>query len=699
MQSINMLKKKTYKINYSFVVFLLNMLISVTICNSIMAEDNSDAMEAAKRAIRMRDYSTALSLFHTLASSGDAEAEYQLGVFFQMGRGVLRNHAEAIEWYKKAAEKGHVKAQFNLGTMYESGWGTAPDYQMAYECYRKAAAQGHDRAELKCMSLHEGRLLMYGNTNLSKEELLIAAVKKDDLNNIVQLLNAGADINCRDKYGHTPLIEAASCGHIGGTGLLVAKGANLEIYNNEGDNALLTAVQKNQLEIVKALLEAGANVNAVNTTGSTSLMIAAIRNNPSMVQLLIDFRADVQKVDNRNQDALHIALDKGHDDVIKCLLETGKIILPSSDEKTREVFERIVVQLKRFREVKDIGNIETLENAEDRVLFERWTPLMIAAWRDEIEIVRLLLSQGENVNVRCVDGHTALSRAAWRGHADIVDLLLQAGAEIDTSTAADTSPVILAAKYGHKEVVLRLIPECISHGGAIKLMDDIVYTALSRGYGDIVEAIVNAGLIVEFKGNKQFSSLFLEAAASGQSKLIEIMLRHGADVNVTDEAGKTPLMLAVESGHKEIVELLIRQNAAIDMRDQHGHTALFRAAHVGNFDIASLLINAGSDVQIKSEYGNTPLILAVDAGNEEIARLLINQGVEIDAFNKAGDNALIVAMRRSDKNIARILLDNGAKPYVPLSKLDKVDTEMKDLLKEYRSIKSYLAQLLSKHGW
>jgi len=50
-------------------------------------------------------------------------------------------------------------------------------------------------------------------------------------------------------------------------------------------------------------------------------------------------------------------------------------------------------------------------------------------------------------------------------------------------------------------------------------------------------------------------------------------------------------------------------------------------------------------------------------------------------------------MKRSDKNIAKILLDNGAKAYIQLSKLEEVDTEMKDLLKEYWTIKNSLAEL------
>jgi ankyrin repeat protein len=681
-----------FRISHFFAVIFLSVLITGAISAHVMGEDASDTMEAAKRAVRMRHYSKAASLFHTLAFKGDTDAKYQLGAFFQMGRGVPKDHAKAIEWYKKAAKQGHMKAQFNLGTMYENGWGTPPDYQKAYEYYQKAAAQGHDKAKAKCMKLREGGLLMLGNTDLSNEELLIAAVKKDDLNNIVQLLNAGSDIDYQDKYGHTPLIEAVGCRHIEATKLLIAKGAYLETYNNEGDNALLLATQKGNLEIAKMLLEAGANVNAPNNHGCISLMIAAKRNDILMVQLLIDYKADVQKVDDHNRNALYFALNKGNEDVINCLLATGKVTLPSSDEENQETLEKIVTRLKMSQ---DAGYPD---NAEESILFERWTPLMIAAWRDEIDIVQLLLCQGEEVNERSEDGHTALSRAAWKGHLDIVDVLLHAGAEINVGDA-NTSPHILAAKYGHKEVVLRLIQEYIDKYGEISLFGRVLNTASSQEYGEIVEIMVDAGIALKIEENKQISpSLLLAASLNGKIKLVKILLRHGADINVSDEAGRTPLMLSAKMGHKEVVGHLLQKNAEIDRKDKQGHTALSLSAHAGNFEIVALLINAGSNIQIKSKYGNTLLMLAADAGHDGIVRQLIDQGGEIDAINKSGDNALIIAMKRSEKNVAKILLDNGAIPYVSLSKLENVDTEMKELLKEYRTVKK-LSAVLFKKPW
>ena len=305
--------------------------------------------------------------------------------------------------------------------------------------------------------------------------------------------------------------------------------------------------------------------------------------------------------------------------------------------------------------------------------------------------------QGEDVNVRSRDGHTALSRASWKGHLEIVDMLLQAGAEIAIDDDVDTSPFALAAKYGHKEVALELIQEFIEENGAINLFDRVLYTASGHWYVEIIETIVDAGVDFKIEDDEQLSSLLLlEAAFKGKGKLVSLILEHGADINTTNNVGKTALMLAAESGYKDIVKYLIEMRAGIDLQDKQGYTALFIAVHAGNSEIVSLLINAGSDIQIKSNYGNTPLILAADAGHDEIVELLIDQGGAIDVINKSGNNALLVAMKRSDRNMAKILLDRGAKPFIPKSKQDEVDTEMKYLLKDYWTIKNLSAELFSK---
>ena len=73
------------------------------------------------------------------AKQGDAEAQYQLGSRYRLGRGVSQNYAEAEAWYRKAAEQDHAEAQYWLGWLYENGFGVEPESSKAAEWYGKAA--------------------------------------------------------------------------------------------------------------------------------------------------------------------------------------------------------------------------------------------------------------------------------------------------------------------------------------------------------------------------------------------------------------------------------------------------------------------------------------------------------------------------------------------------------------------------------
>ena len=88
------------------------------------------------------DYATAMRLWRPLAEQGDADAQNNLGVMYDDGRGVPQDYAAAVSWYRKAAEQGYAEAQNNLGFMYEKGQGLPQDYAAAMSWCRKAAEQG-----------------------------------------------------------------------------------------------------------------------------------------------------------------------------------------------------------------------------------------------------------------------------------------------------------------------------------------------------------------------------------------------------------------------------------------------------------------------------------------------------------------------------------------------------------------------------
>lgn len=76
------------------------------------------------------------------AEQGYATAQYNLGVSYASGQGVIKNAIEAVKWYRKAADQGHVGAQYNLGNHYHKGIGVVKDDVEAVKWYLKAAEQG-----------------------------------------------------------------------------------------------------------------------------------------------------------------------------------------------------------------------------------------------------------------------------------------------------------------------------------------------------------------------------------------------------------------------------------------------------------------------------------------------------------------------------------------------------------------------------
>jgi len=97
-------------------------------------------------AISPKEYVEAIEWIRKSANQGNADAQYNLGVIYEIARGVPQDFAEAAKWYRKAAEQGNADAESNLGFLYSLGRGVPQDYVEAYKWWNLAAAQGETNA-------------------------------------------------------------------------------------------------------------------------------------------------------------------------------------------------------------------------------------------------------------------------------------------------------------------------------------------------------------------------------------------------------------------------------------------------------------------------------------------------------------------------------------------------------------------------
>jgi len=88
------------------------------------------------------DYATAIKEWKPLAEQGDASAQYNMGLIYEEGHGVIQDYMAANRWYKLAAEQGVANAQSNLGLLYYEGQGVIQDYILAHMWLNISASQG-----------------------------------------------------------------------------------------------------------------------------------------------------------------------------------------------------------------------------------------------------------------------------------------------------------------------------------------------------------------------------------------------------------------------------------------------------------------------------------------------------------------------------------------------------------------------------
>ncbi len=170
-----------------------------------------------------------------------------------------------------------------------------------------------------------------------------------------------------------------------------------------------------------------------------------------------------------------------------------------------------------------------------------------AAKNGDKDAVEEFLNQGARVNARDRFGLTSLHWATWHGNTNVVKLLLTKGANIHVKCReGGMTPLHYATAYGQVEIAKLLI----SNGAEVNAKSKRGGTPLgSVAMGvarnkEVAELLIANGAVVNTKNFDGHTPLH-KAVMSGQPAIVELLLSNGADVNAKDNAGKTPLDRAI----------------------------------------------------------------------------------------------------------------------------------------------------------
>jgi len=159
------------------------------------------------------------------------------------------------------------------------------------------------------------------------------------------------------------------------------------------------------------------------------------------------------------------------------------------------------------------------------------------------------------------------------------------------------------------------------------------------------------------------NSLLLNAARTGDIRIIKELITLGVDINIQDSVRQTALIISVMQNYLYIVNLLLTAHANPNIVDLYGNTALIYAAYniTDDINIVNALIKAGADLDYKNYSGDTALIFAIRKKiNIDILDALITAGANINIQNNDGMTALMYAARGRNIIAVNMLLERGS---------------------------------------
>lgn len=369
---------------------------------------------------------------------------------------------------------------------------------------------------------------------------------------VAKLLASGSDIEARDSQDRTPLHVASQCivfhddeswtfDYSRTVWTLLLKGANVNAVDVAGDTPLHLAARFSRCEIICSLLSAGARHDICNAKGETPLFDSCRQGNAMAISMFLKKDACLATKNNDGYDVLYFARES------KTFPETMPLLL--SHQKTE--FGRA-----------GLGPC-----------------LLHACLHGHTSMVLQLLKQ-ENIDIEALGygGNTPLHLACVNGHVDIVYALLDRKANVSAVNTQLNTPLHLASKF---ELKMGLEEFYLSRKKASEQLF-------------MISALLDRGAPVNVQNARGKTPLFY--AVTRPLEKSALLLTHGADPNLKNVNGFSPLQKASGHGRDSVIPLLLKAGARIDDEDNTGKTALYYACITESPSTVLTLIRGGANV-------------------------------------------------------------------------------------------------------
>ncbi|NLG36138.1 MAG: hypothetical protein GX548_12375 [Lentisphaerae bacterium] len=403
---------------------------------------------------------------------------------------------------------------------------------------------------------------------------LQVAAGKENAELVRLLLEAGADPDPPTETRRPALVLAANRGLLENVRLLVEAGADLEATDFQGRTALDEAIRQEHEEVADYLSQAGARPSSMKPRPKGIIRGRVLDEDGEPLRPVPGL--SLTKKDNRSSSLLGHFHRRAHAQFEWDGLEPGTYLLGLRGTNTPD----IAVTLESRTSIVERIELQTTRAAE------RDQDLIEAAHSANLDRVRELITAGASLWVRNRNGAMALSSAIDRNRLDVARVLVEAGADIN-AVDSDGRTLLMKAAYDWKPEMVQFLLELGADPHVRTLAGGTALTCATRRVrswrraegGETPDRVDHRGGWI---------------LRNGCPKCVRLLLDAGADIEVTDPDGLTPLINVTLSGRMDLVRMLLEAGAEVDSVDKSGRTALSHARRHRRHEIADLLLEHGA---------------------------------------------------------------------------------------------------------
>ena len=274
-------------------------------------------------------------------------------------------------------------------------------------------------------------------------------------------------------------------------------------------------------------------------------------------------------------------------------------------------------------------------------------------------ILPFLLQRGADPFLKDKEGRSGLHMAADSGKTDTLKMLLSEGLDINAVTLDGDTPLTCALSVDQQDSALFLLDQGADyHVNCLKSRRTILHFAASMRMGRIIERVLEAGDVdINAKDARGWTALAL-ASRKGSTRLIRSLIAAGANMEAVEEMNDRPLHVSLITGNEDVAIYLIGQGVDVCVPGSYDRTPLHLAAESGCLRAAELILHRDITTEALDDFSRTPLSLCT--AHPDLARLLIVHGANVNHADKGGWTPLHYAIDAYKVETFRLLVRAGA---------------------------------------